>query len=231
MRVQNHFVAMSMCVLHTTFLCGLAHAAESGQAFDLVRRAAVEVLVEDRLAGSGCFVSRDGLLVTAAHVVGRPDRRIEVRTTHAGRLVANVVAFDLGHDLALLRVPPHDDGHPYVPVAEHAPALRDRLWLYGAPMFRHDVLLHGRVARPATAYEWLPDEKRYVGCYFVSGPSPQGTSGGARVNDAGELVGIQSGMMTIKSAPVGISQDTDEVRQRVLAAARELMVHIDQNLP
>ena len=200
-RASNYVLLVALAC---TFAPRVA-ADDAKAAFQNVQRAAVEVLVDDRLAGSGCFVSRDGLIVTAAHVLGRPDRRVEVRTTHAGRLDASVVAVDLGHDLALLRVEPRDDGHPFVTPGDDTLALRQRVWLYGAPMFRHDILLHGRVARPTVGFEWLPNEKRYVGCYFVSGPSPSGTSGGAWFNDAGQLVGVQSGMMTANNSSVGVS--------------------------
>ncbi|HYW80974.1 MAG TPA: serine protease, partial [Thermoguttaceae bacterium] len=71
--------------------------------YEKAKLASVEVLVDDHMDGSGWFVDGQGLLFTAAHVIGRPGRRIEVISPTIGRIEAQVVAVDLGHDLAMLR--------------------------------------------------------------------------------------------------------------------------------
>ena len=53
--------------------------------------------------GSGFFVSRDGLVLTNAHVV-EGARRIAIRTQNEDRFLARVVSLSAPYDLALLRV-------------------------------------------------------------------------------------------------------------------------------
>src|SRR5438105_11555976 len=76
----------------------------NAQLYERAKAASVEVLVNGHLNGSGCFVDRKGIVVTAAHVIEEPGRRIEINSAQAGRLGAKMLAVDLGHDLALLKV-------------------------------------------------------------------------------------------------------------------------------
>ena len=89
--------------------------------YESAKRASVEILVDGHLGGSGFFVDKEGLLLTAAHMIGRPGLRVEILSPTAGRIKAEVVAVDLGHDLALLRVESREDGYPELPLAEKLP--------------------------------------------------------------------------------------------------------------
>jgi len=84
------------------------------------------------------------------------------------------------------------------------PPVGQLIFLYGAPEFRHQVLLAGRLARARPTFEFYPDEQAYVRVYHVSGPSPPGTSGGAWVDEQGRLLGIQSARM-VDNGPQGIA--------------------------
>ena len=57
-----------------------APAQQQEDLYEQVGRAAVEILVDRRLAGCGCIVDPDGLVLTAAHVVKNARTRIEVVT-------------------------------------------------------------------------------------------------------------------------------------------------------
>ncbi|MEZ5301861.1 MAG: PDZ domain-containing protein [Verrucomicrobiales bacterium] len=94
---------------------------------------------------------------------------------------------------------------PFVLVAAEIPPLAAPIYLRGTPIYRHDVLITGAVARRVPTHEWLPDQGRYVGCFFGSAMSPRGTSGGLWMDARGEAVGVQSGMMLDKGAPQGIA--------------------------
>lgn len=82
----------------------------SADLYRRARQASVEILVDDRLSGTGVFADRDGLVMTAGHVAGRPGARVEVFSPVAGRCRADVLAVNLGADLALLQVPPRTEG-------------------------------------------------------------------------------------------------------------------------
>ena len=76
-----------------------------GSLYDRAARASVEVLVGGQLKGSGWFATPEGHVVTAAHVAWKAGGALEVRAQGQERLSARAVAFDRGHDLALLKVP------------------------------------------------------------------------------------------------------------------------------
>lgn len=192
---------------------------------DLYARAAaagVEVLVDDRLNGSGAIVTPAGLIVTAAHVVPDRSRRIEVRSPSLGRVRVGVVAADRGNDVAILRLPTQEAPYAALPVRDAPPQPTESLWLFGTPIYRHQVLLHGRVARAEATYEYLPDRQYYLRIFHLSAPSPPGTSGGAWLDDQGRLAGIQSGLMHDGGSAVGIAYmvPNDAVRA-ILASGRD----------
>ena len=170
------------------------------------RAATVELLLDDRLDGTGFIIDPDGRMITAAHVVETPRERIEARTIY-GRVGAKILALDLGHDLALLQLdpPPNGSAWPTLPVAERMPPVTSTVYLLGTPLFRHHVLMQGMLARDMPTFEYLPELHRYVSIVHISAPSPLGTSGGPWMNSDGEVIGVQSGMMLTRSGPVGVA--------------------------
>lgn len=179
--------------------------SEPRDLYEKVRRASVEVLVDGRLEGSGWFADAQGWIITASHVVYGRGSTLEVRSPIYGRMLAEVVAVDRGHDLALLRVQPRRGHYATLTIAKKTPNVRESVYVYGAPQFRHDVMLAARVARSTPAYEFFGDHHLYVRCYYITGSTPLGTSGGCWVNERGEVVGNQAGLINQNGAPVGVS--------------------------
>jgi serine protease Do len=189
--------------------CRASWGADAGQPagslYERARQASVELLVEDRLHGSGWFADPSGLVVTVAHMFDRPGRRTEVLSPAAGRIDAELIALDRGFDLALLRVKPREGGYPTLPFARAIPAPGEDVFLIGAPMFRHGVLLRGSIARSDSTFEYYGNVQAYAEIVHVSGNAPHGMSGGPWMNRAGEVVGMQSGVMVNKDAPAVIA--------------------------
>jgi S1-C subfamily serine protease len=197
-------------VLLLTWPVGELPAAEvngdptvSGELYARVKQTSVQVLVDDHLKGSGNMVASEGLAITAAHVIGRPGARIELLSSAAGRRKAEVVAVDLGHDLALLRAEPCDGGYPYLPLANALPPAGGEVYLVGTPIFRHAVMFRGIVARDAPTFEHL--NIGYVEVLTLATTVPSGTSGGVWVDHHGALIGVQSGVMSANGIPVGVA--------------------------
>lgn len=178
---------------------------DAAELYRRVKLAAVEVLVDDHLNGSGWIADAEGHVITAAHVAAGDNQRIEVLSSDLGRISAKLVAIDRGHDLALLKLPKRDGGYPFLPLADAAPTIGQEIYLFGTPIYRHHLLSPGRVAQPEAAYEYLFNFKQYIRCIYVTGVTPRGTSGGAWVNGAGRVVGVQSGMMRDDNAQAGIA--------------------------
>lgn len=171
--------------------------------YEKAKAAAVEVLVNGHLNGTGWFVDPKGILFTAAHVLERPGQKVEVTSSAIGRVNAEVLAVDLGHDLALLRVPARDAAYPALVLAEKSPKPGEEVFLFGAPIYRHAVMLRGSVARDDTTFEYYED--RYNEVTHFSATAPIGTSGGPWLNLRGEVVGLNSAVMSQNGLPVGVA--------------------------
>lgn len=168
--------------------------------------ACVEVLVDGRHAGSGWFATPDGLLVTASHLFGDATGiRIEVLSDDDTRMPATLVALDRGHDLAVLRTGSRRGSGQWLPFAHKAPVVGEEIFQYGAPLFRSGTLQVGRIGSGRTAFEYYGDLREYVEVVHVSGMMQGGTSGGPWLNARGEVVGLQSGVMSMDGRPVGIA--------------------------
>jgi len=187
----------------------VAHAAEhqlnSGTLYDRAKHASVEVLVAGRQTGSGWFAGSDGLVVTAAHVIHGRKGRIEIISPVAGRLAADPIAVDHGHDLAMLRVPKSRNPYPSLEIAETMPAPGKDVYLFASAMFRHEVMIRGTVARSSPTFEWLPNPGHYIEIYHISAPSPPGTSGGCWLDSTGHVIGCQSGFISKDGVGLGIA--------------------------
>src|ERR1043165_7365554 len=95
--------------------------AEEPDLYSNACKSFVEILIENHLDGSGWIASADGIVVTPAHVVGSPGKRIEINSESLGRLEAKVIAVDLGNDTALLKLPTRDTAYPALAFAEKVP--------------------------------------------------------------------------------------------------------------
>jgi serine protease Do len=142
------------------------------------------------------------LVLTAAHVLGQPNRSCEVLSTIAGRQAATLVAVDLGHDLLLLRVPPRSGGYPALPLATAIPGAGSEVFLFGAPAYRHGILQRGMVARSGLTFEY---QSHFIEVLQVQAPAQEGTSGAPWVTTQGEVFGVQSGTVNAGQHPGGIA--------------------------
>lgn len=174
--------------------------------YDQAMAASVEVLANGHLEASGWFADDEGYVVTVAHLLGNSDQVLEVRSKTLGRMPAAVVAVDYGHDLALLKaeLPKKSVVNP-LKIADSQPGPGADVFLFGAALFRHWVMLRGMVARDQPTYEYYPNLGHYSRILHVSAPSPAGTSGGCWLDANGKVVGGQSAMMTSGGGGSGIA--------------------------
>jgi serine protease Do len=198
------FVLLSgQCPWSTDLIHGQELSQPVTDLYDRLKAASVEVLVDRRLAGSGCVIDRKGFVLTAGHVVANAETKIEAISSRAGRLNAEVVAIDHGHDLALLKLEECADGYAPLELAEAPPSAGRTVYLFGAPLFRHGVLIKGTVARNDTTFEFV--DGRYVEVLHICAPVAKGLSGGPWVNESGKVFGVQSSIMSLGDSQQGIS--------------------------
>ncbi|MCH2602372.1 MAG: trypsin-like peptidase domain-containing protein [Pedosphaera sp.] len=145
-----------------------------------------------------------GSVLIAAHMLpAGNEAHLEAHSSTLGRQPLRLIALDLAHDLALLQLPLQAEEYPHLTIAQRSPGPGEPVYLYGAPVFRHDVMISGKIARAQPTFEFYDGAFREI--LHISGISPIGTSGGPWVNARGELIGVQSAAMTIKGAHQGIA--------------------------
>lgn len=208
MRNEKVFVSGIRAMLLASLAAGIVGcgvpSVSDGSLYRQLHEASAGILVGGRLEGSGCFIDAGGLVLTAGHVVAGKAGPFEIVSPVEGRLPAEVLATDYGHDLALLRVAARGKPYSALMLAAQCPSPGQPLFIFGAPMFRTGLMLSGAAAEGAASYEYSPSYQDYVEIFHISGPSPHGTSGGSWVDGHGRVVGVQSGMIVREKAAVGI---------------------------
>ncbi len=169
-----------------------------------VREACVEVLVNNRLRGGGAFIENDegrNLVITAAHLFEARDAPSHILTSDDRKHSATLLAYDFGHDLALLEVE-SAKGYPSLPLASDVPTETAPIFNFGPALRRRTLVISGNVADARPSYTDFSPSDGYVEHFFVAGISPVLTSGGIWANANGEIVGIQHGrLLGDKGAP------------------------------
>lgn len=165
---------------------------------DRTRQSLVEVRSGPHGSGAGTIWHSKGLIVTNAHVVTSAGRHPSPKVTlDDGRsLPARLLALDARLDLAALSV--DATGLPAIPLGD-SQGLRPGQWVFalGHPWgvrgaATAGVVIGGAVAHPANG---LPGPSPVGDWLVVSLHLRPGYSGGALVDEAGRLVGINT-MMT-----------------------------------
>lgn len=192
---------MFVVVSHTTFAQGRELTPD--RVNQKVQQAAVEIIVNGRLAGSGAIIDRSGVVLTAAHVANGKDLKIQVLLEDKQRVLATVHAKDASHDILLLKIPERSGGYPAISLAKKQPLVGSTAYLVGSPIFRHRLFFTGTVSQTHASAEFL--KPHYVEVFYIQSASPHGTSGGAWVNRQGQLIGLQSAMLFVNNAPHGIA--------------------------
>ncbi len=146
-----------------------------------------------RRSGSGFFITDDGFLVTNAHVVKEANRI--TLTTSRGTVGAAVVKLDLANDLALLKA----EG-PRTPLPLSA-SRGVRLGATVATLGFPNVSLQGFAPKLAkgeiAALSGAHDDPKH---FQISVPVQPGNSGGALVDERGNVVGVVSAKLDAETA-------------------------------
>ncbi len=150
--------------------------------------------------GSGVVLRADGYIATNAHVVGEAER-VQVEFHDRRSLSATVVGVDEASDLAVLKVDATE--LPTVPLGDTA-AVRvgDVVLALGNPLGVGQTVTMGIVSAKGRT-TGLGDGS-YQDFIQTDAPINQGNSGGALVNLAGELVGVNSQILSRSGGNIGL---------------------------
>ena len=178
-----------------------------------------------KASGSGAFISADGLILTAAHVV-QGASRIEV-VTAAGKLVATVVKIDATNDVALLKCTGSNFAPlPIAPSKEARPGTS--VFTVGFPNIQLQGFDPKLTKGEISSQTGFQDDPRQ---WQISVPIQPGNSGGPLCDENGNLIGIVLATLD----PLKMAKLAGEIPQNVNYAVKSsyIIPLLDdvQNLP
>lgn len=166
--------------------------------------------------GSGFIISADGYIVTNNHVIEQADEvRVELYT--GGELVAEVVGRDPRTDIALLKVA-SDDPLPFV-VFGDSDAAKVGEWVLaiGNPLGQGFSVSSGIVSARNRTLQGSYDD-------FIQTDAAinRGNSGGPLFNMAGEVIGVNTAILSPNGGSIGIGfAMSSAVVERVVAQLQD----------
>jgi serine protease Do len=150
--------------------------------------------------GSGVIVEADGRIVTNAHVVDGADR-VKVVLTDGREYDAKVVGVDKPTDLAVLDV--DATGLPVLPFGDSERSrVGDVVLAVGNPLGVGQTVTMGILSAKGRATG--TGDGSYEDFLQTDAPINQGNSGGALVTAQGELIGINSQILSPSGGNIGI---------------------------
>jgi serine protease Do len=157
---------------------------------------------KQRALGSGVIVSSDGYILTNNHVVdGADDVRVEM--TDGRTLSAKVIGKDKPSDLALIKVSA-TDLHSIALGNSDGVQVGDVVLAVGNPLGVGQTVTMGIISAKGRSTNDGSGDVSYEDFLQTDAPINHGNSGGALVNTKGELVGINSQILSESGGNIGI---------------------------
>lgn len=152
-----------------------------------------------RALGSGVIVSSDGYIVTNNHVVGGADR-VEVRLSDARVFSATIVGTDPKSDVAIIKI--NKTGLPAIKIGDSTKLrIGDFVLAVGNPFGLEQTVTMGIISALGRSGLGITDYENFIQTDAAINP---GNSGGALVNMKGELIGINTAILSRTGGNVGI---------------------------
>jgi serine protease Do len=149
--------------------------------------------------GSGVIVSADGVIITNNHVVAQAEK-IRVALKDGREFDAKLVGSDPKSDVAVLRIDAKD--LPAIPVADSSKLrIGDLVLAIGNPFGIGQTVTMGIVSAVGRANVGITDYEDFIQTDAAINP---GNSGGALVNMEGQLVGINTAIVSRSGGYQGI---------------------------
>ncbi len=134
--------------------------------------------------GTGFFVSRDGYIISASHVI-QDAKEIAVVLRSGDTLRATVKGIDDANDIALLKVA--RIGKPLPVLSSNAIAVGDQVFTIGYPLIDIEGQEQKTTFGHVNALSGMQDDVRFV---QIDAPIQPGNSGGPLLDSRGRVVGV-----------------------------------------
>lgn len=153
--------------------------------------------------GSGVIITADGYIVTNNHVIEN-SQKVTVTLNDKREFEAKVVGSDHSTDLALLKI--ESTGLPFMTFG-NSDALRIGEWVLavGNPFNISSTVTAGIVSAKGRSMAIIDDDHRIESFIQTDASVNRGNSGGALVNLKGEMIGINTAIVSPTGGNVGIS--------------------------
>ena len=166
------------------------------------------VITRQRATGSGAIVSADGYIVTNSHVVANarhvrvriPDETANSRMQPAGKILdARIVGMDRDTDLALIKIDARN--LPFLELGDSDTLRQGELVMaFGNPLGMENSVSMGVVS--SVARQLKPDDTQiYI---QTDAPINPGNSGGPLVDTDGEIVGLNTFILSQSGGSEGL---------------------------
>lgn len=132
--------------------------------------------------GSGAFITKDGLILTCAHLFGRPGK-VFVKTASGQVYLAHIVRVDHKVDLAVIKIDV-PAAVPYFQLGSE-PYIGQPVLAFGSPLNIQGTVSFGYVENKSEGYT-------IQGC-----PTNPGNSGGPLVDYQGRLIGVNVAVLLL----------------------------------
>ena len=176
-RLKNATIMVVVAVLFASTSSAGAIGFEAEKAYE-----SVFVIYSGNSLGSG-FAVGENCIVTNAHVIDNP-RRITVETYGGAEYEASVLGSNEREDIAVLIV--KDAKFPYLDIADLSTMKTgDDIYAIGAPQGMAYTLTKGGIS----AKDRVIGNQSYI---QIDAPINKGNSGGPLLNDAGQLLGMNT---------------------------------------
>jgi serine protease Do len=149
--------------------------------------------------GSGFFISADGFVVTNNHVVDK-SAEVEITTNDGKTYPAKVVGTDPRTDIALLKVEGRSD-FPWVKFGANSPRVGDWVLAVGNPFGLGGTVTAGIVSARGRDI----GANVYDDFLQIDAAVNRGNSGGPTFNLAGEVIGVNTAIVSPSGGNVGIA--------------------------
>jgi putative serine protease PepD len=151
------------------------------------------VTAEGEDSGTGIVLNDEGLILTNDHVIkGERSLTVSPGTSTSETRTATVVGEEANEDLALIRVDPSGLGLIPLKIANSSSVqVGDSVYALGNPYGLDETLTRGIVSALGREIS-APDGSKITGAIQTDAALNPGNSGGPLLNEAGEVIGIDS---------------------------------------
>ncbi|WP_456473704.1 S1C family serine protease [Candidatus Pyrohabitans sp.] len=181
----------------------------------VLRRGFFFEIIPQRGTGSGIVVSRDGYVLTNNHVIENADQ-IEVKLSDGGNYEAELIGSDPTNDIAVIKILNPPDNLQVAPLGDSS-TLRvgDLVIAIGNPFGLDRTATMGIVS---SLNRSIRSEQGYImeGLIQTDASINPGNSGGPLVNSRGEVIGINTAILSTSGGSIGIGFAIPINRARVI---------------